>query len=433
MSVPRNKMRTLLATTRDRFLLALQYEDYRRLWIATTFSASAAWALIVARGWLAFEITDGSLWVGIVTFAAIFPRVFSTPIAGFLADRFDRQSLLRWIFLLNFGNNTLLALLVMSGHAGPWALTFLALVNGTLRASQMTTATALIPNLVAKEHLMNGIALNQATQQGARMVGALAIVPLLGYLNVEAAFWLCGGFYLCGFYQVSKVKTRSTGVINKNQGFWTNLLAGFVYVYRRPMIMSMVLLVLAHCALTMSYESLLPALSENKLGAGSVGASYLIGGVGAGALLASIFMAGVRSNSVRGKLFLFFAFTSGLGPMLLAWSSDPVLSIAATVTMGINQAGFMTISHTIIQSLTEDHVRGRVAGVYSVHVGGSMAVTNMINAGFADIFTPSAVLVVGGGVFVVIVAISLLSPALRRLYFPTADPVSEAPAASTAD
>ena len=94
-------MRTLLTTTRDRFLLALQYQDYRNLWIATTFSASAAWALIIARGWLAFELTDGSLWVGVVTFAAIGPRVLSTPIAGFLADRFDRQKLLRWIFALN--------------------------------------------------------------------------------------------------------------------------------------------------------------------------------------------------------------------------------------------------------------------------------------------------------------------------------------------
>ena len=108
-------MRTLLATTGDRFLLALQYRDYRNLWIATTFSASAAWALIIARGWLAFELTDGSLWVGIVTFAAIAPRVVSTPIAGFLADRFDRLRLLRWIFALNMGNNVLLAVLAMNG------------------------------------------------------------------------------------------------------------------------------------------------------------------------------------------------------------------------------------------------------------------------------------------------------------------------------
>ena len=422
-------MRTLLSTTRDRFLLALQYQDYRNLWIATTFSASAAWALIIARGWLAFEITDGSLWVGIVTFAAIVPRVFSTPISGFLADKFDRQTLLRWIFALNMVNNVALSVLVMSGNAGPWMLTIMALINGTLRASQMTTASALIPNLVSKEHLMNAIALNQATQQGARMVGALAIVPLLGFVNIESAFWLCSGFYLLGFFQVSKVKTRSTGVINKSQSFLANLFEGFVYVYQRPLIMSMVLLVLAHCALTMSYESLLPAISEEKLGAGSVGASYLIAGIGGGALLASIFMAGVRSQSMRGKLFIIFAFSSGLGPLLLALSDSPTLSIAATVIMGINQAGFMTISHTIIQSLTEDHVRGRVSGVYSVHVGGSMAVTNLANAAIADVFNASAVLVVGGLIFVVIVFFSLGSGSLRKLYFSNDAPTAVGAAA----
>ena len=411
-------MRTLLGTTRDRFLLALQYQDYRNLWIATTFSASAAWALIIARGWLTFDLTGSSFWVGLVTFAAMLPQVFSSPIAGFLADRFDRVRVLQWTFALNMANNSLLAVLVMNGVDSPWILVLLALVNGTLRASQMTVSTALVPNLVAKEHLMNAIALNQATQQGARMTGALAIIPLLGFLNMEAAFWACSSFYLLAFIQVSRIGTRSTGVINQNQGFLTNLFAGFVYVYKRPTLRSIVLIVLAHCVLTMSYESLLPAISEDKLRAGSVGASYLMAGVGGGALLSSLFMAGVRNNSIRGKLYLLFALTSGLGPILLAWSGYWGVSVAATVYMGINQAGFMTISHTLIQSITEDHVRGRVAGVYSVHIGGSMAVTNWINGAIADVFSASAVLVVGGILFFGIVVISSGNTSIRGLYFP---------------
>ena len=411
-------MRTLLGTTRDRFLLALQYQDYRNLWIATTFSASAAWALIIARGWLTFDLTGSSFWVGLVTFAAMLPQVFSSPIAGFLADRFDRVRVLQWTFALNMANNSLLAVLVMNGVDSPWILVLLALVNGTLRASQMTVSTALVPNLVAKEHLMNAIALNQATQQGARMTGALAIIPLLGFLNMEAAFWACSSFYLLAFIQVSRIGTRSTGVINQNQGFLTNLFAGFVYVYKRPTLRSIVLIVLAHCVLTMSYESLLPAISEDKLRAGSVGASYLMAGVGGGALLSSLFMAGIRNNSIRGKLYLLFALTSGLGPILLAWSGYWGVSVAATVYMGINQAGFMTISHTLIQSLTEDHVRGRVAGVYSVHIGGSMAVTNWINGAIADVFSASAVLVVGGILFFGIVVISSGNTSIRGLYFP---------------
>jgi predicted MFS family arabinose efflux permease len=247
---------------------------------------------------------------------------------------------------------------------------------------------------------------------------------LLGFFNIEAAFWLCSSFYFFGFLQVSRVKKRSTGVIDKSQSFLTNLFEGFVYVYKRPTIRVMVLIVLAHCALTMSYESLLPAISREKLDAGSVGASFLIAGIGGGALLTSIFLAGVRSESARGKLFLFFAISSGLGPILLAISDSSTLSIAATMVMGANQAGFMTISHTIIQSLTEDHVRGRVAGVYSVHVGGSMAVTNMANAAVADVFSATSVMVVGGLIFVAVVIVSLGSRQLRRLYFP--QPAAEA-------
>ena len=409
-----------LAATRDRFLLGLKYADYRTMWIATTCSGAAAWALIVARGWLAWEITGESLWVGIITFAAMVPRVFSTPIVGYLADRFDRQTLLRWIFALNLAHNIVLALLVMNGMAGPWMLTFLALFNGTLRAGQMTVATALIPNLVPREHLLNALALNQATQQGSRMVGALAILPLLGFINIESAFWLCSAFYLIGLVQVTRISTRSTGKMNASQGFWRNMVAGFEYVYSRPPILAMVLLVLAHCAFVMSYESILPAISVEKLGEGSVGVSYMLGGVGGGALISSVFLAGLRSTVIRGRIFLIFALLSGLAPILLALSTMREYSILATMFIGATQAGFMTISHTIIQTLTDDEVRGRVAGVYSVHIGGSMAVTNMINAAIADWFSAPAVMVVGGLLFLAAVIFSFGSGAIRRIYFPGA-------------
>ena len=388
------------------------------MWIATTCSGAAAWALIVARGWLAWELTGESTWVGIITFAAMFPRVFSTPIVGYLADRFDRQTMLRWIFALNLAHNILLGFLVMNGLVGPWVLTLMALFNGTLRASQMTVAQALTPNLVPREHLLNALALNQATQQGSRLIGPMAILPLLGFFSLEAAFWFCSIFYLIGFIQVSRVSTRSTGSMDASRSFWSNLVAGFVYIYSRPQLLAMVLLAVAHCSLTMSYESILPAISEVKLGAGSVGVSYLMGGVGSGALISSIFLAGVRGPSVRGKIFLLFSVLSAAAPILLALSTMREISILATVLIGATQAGFMTISHTVIQTLTDDSVRGRVAGVYSVHVGGSMAVTNMLGAVIADLFTAQAVMVVGGLLFFAAVILSLGSGTVRRVFFP---------------
>jgi len=415
----------MLGRTRERYLLALQHPDYRTLWTANAFAGGAAWALIIARGWLAYEITDGSsTWVGIVTFATMVPRLFATPLLGFLADRFDRQTLLSWTFTLNLTHNVALAMLVMVGYidgaGGLWILLFLSFANGILRSGQMTTTSSLIPNLVPREHLLNAIALNQATQQGSRLLGALAIVPLLALLDIHTAFWLCSALYLAGLVQVRRIATRSTGKMDPESGFLSNLVAGFDYVYRRPLVLAMVLLVLAHCSLTMSYESILPAISVDKLGAGSVGVSYLIAGVGAGALAASIFIAGVSNEVTRGRLFLFFGFSSAIGPILLAFSTSRELSIAATVIMGANQAGFMTISHAIIQSIVDDSVRGRVSGVYSMHVGGSMAVTNLINASLADVFNAPVVLIAGGLLFMVAISFSVGNFSLRRIYFPKA-------------
>ena len=409
----------ILSTARDRFLIALQYQDYRTLWTANVCAGSAAWALIVARGWLAFEITDSSLWVGMVTFAAMVPRFFATPLIGFLADKLDRQTLLSWTYFFNFSHNVVLALLVMTGLVGPWLLVVLAMTNGTLRSGQMTTTQALIPNLLPRENLLNAIALNQATQQGSRLVGALAIAPLLGFFsgNLELAFWLCSVLYGVGMLQTMRIKTRSTGVVDRKQGVVQNFLAGFKYVYSTPLLLAMVMIVLAHCAFTMSYESMLPAISQQKLDSGGVGVSYLLAGVGVGALFSSVFLAGIRSESNRGKLFLLFGFTSGVGPILLALSTSRELSIAATVVMGINQAGFMTISHTIIQTIIPDWVRGRVAGVYSMHVGGSMAVANLGNGAFSDMFNASNVMFVGGVLFLGAIFLSLSSGSLRGLYF----------------
>ena len=430
-----------LSALPERFLAALSYRDFRMLWTANMCAGAAAWALIVARGWLAFTImeTNPSLWVGVVTFMAMAPRIFTTPLMGFIADRFDRQTILSWTYALNLTHNVILALLVMLGGVGIWQLVVLSLVNGILRSAQQTTTQSLVPNLVPKDRLLNAVALNEATQQGSRLFGPLAITPLLLYFGnddgsgvasiagVMAAFWLCSAFYTVGLIQVLRVKTRSTGKIDPNRSFFRNLAAGFIYTYQHPMLLCMVLMALAHCSLTMSYESMLPAISQEKLGAGSAGFSYLIAGVGGGALISSIFLAGIRDEGTRGLVFLVFAFTSGLGPIALALSTNPYLSIAATVLMGVNQAGFMTITHAIIQSIAPDEMRGRISGVYSVHVGGSMALANLTNGAFTDVLTAPLVLIAGGMVFMGLMTSSIGLAPFRRIYFPRAA-ASPAPA-----
>lgn len=402
----------------QRYLEALAFADYRTLWTANLAAGAAAWALIVARGWLVFDMSDSSLWVGLVTFAAMIPRVLVTPFTGYLSDRFDRKKVLTAMFAINLTHNLVLALLVLTSTIEIWHLVVLSLVNGSARATQMPAAQALIPNLVPKKTLLNAIALNQATMHGSRLFGPLAIAPVMVVAGPEGAFFLCTGFYAISLFQALRLKTESTGVIDKTRGLARNLSEGFVYVYKTPQLRALILLVLLHCGLTMSFESLLPVLSRQQLNAQSAASfNYMMMAVGAGALVSAIFLAGVRNQQTRGRMFFYLGILSGVAPSMLAISSNVPLALLSTALLGASTAGFMTLTHTMIQSMIPDGVRGRIAGVYSIHIGGTMASVNLLNGGLADYINAPLILAVGGIAFIVIMAISLKYVSLRDIYF----------------
>jgi MFS family permease len=98
-----------------RFVLALEYPEFRTMWLGVMAAQAAAWALIVARGWLVFDVTGSSMAVGVVTFAAMAPMFFMPPIAGVLADKWDRRTLLASSYAINLFQNLVLAILALTG------------------------------------------------------------------------------------------------------------------------------------------------------------------------------------------------------------------------------------------------------------------------------------------------------------------------------
>ncbi len=416
----------------SRYLTALAYRDFRILWVANLSAQAAAWALIVARGWLIFDLSGSSGWVGLVTFAAMIPRVLVTPVSGYLSDRFDRRRVLACMFSLNLVHNVILTMMAFSGSLQVWHLVMLSLINGSARAAQMPAGQALLPNLVPRPLLLNAVALNQATQQGARLVGPAAILPLMALAGPEAAFALCTGFYAFSLTLALCIRTPSTGHIDPNKSVLRNMAEGAVYMYQNLTLRALVLLTLFHCGLTMSFESLLPIISREQLSAGGVGASGLMMGVGIGALFSSIYLAGVRDEAARGRLFWFFGILSGAAPCMLALSAaipmgmslghdrglflGVFLALIGVFAMGASQSGYMTLTHTMIQTIAPDAVRGRIGGIYSIHIGGTMALVNLFNGALADYISAPVLLIGGGVLFVAMMFWSWQYISLRQIY-----------------
>ena len=383
-------------------------------------SGASMWTLIVANAWLVLERSDSSGWVGIITFASMIPFLLVSPIGGLMADRFDRRNLIFVTFVAVAINVGVLAFLAIAGVVELWHVAALSFSVGVFRSIQEPTIQALIPNQVPREDLLNAITLNSASRHGARFFGLLASAPLLAvdFIGVNGVLVLSALFQVVGAVQMTRTRTVSRGETRPEHGVLRSMVDGLVYIYTNRTIALFIVIVAFHCALVMSFESILPILSREDLGAkdGSI-LGYLVIGFGVGALIGTLLLAGMRKERRKGQLLMWTGLFSGITPIMLALSTTVPLAILATAAMGASQATFMVITNTYVQTVAPDRLRGRISSLYTLHAGGIMAFSNLGYGFTADAFSAPPILLVTGVIFIVVlVALSAGQPVLRQVY-----------------
>ena len=382
-------------------------------------SDSGTWALMTARAWLAKDIAEdhGNTWVGITIFAGMIPFIIFPPFAGYLADRLVRKNLLGATFVVSLAQSIALTTLALSGSIQMWQLVLLSFVNGASRAVQTPTAFSLVANLVPRDLMLNAYALNSATFHASRLLGPGLIAPLLAVMDPGWVFLACNGPFVLSLALVFRIRTVSTGVIEPTKGVLFNLVAGFRYTYSHRVLTMVVLLITAHCALTMSFESLLPVISDERFDWGGSGVAYLMMSVGAGALVASIYLAGIRGEQLRGRLLFITGVLGSVVPLALAVSPNMALGMLSASAMGAVQTAYMVITLTIMQTIVPDAIRGRISSIYIIHAGGIMSFANLGNGALADLVDPGWLLAIGGLAFLGVTLISTAGPTMRRIYW----------------
>ena len=403
---------------KTRFFPSLYHRNYRIMWVGHIVGESSSWALGAAEGWLIFNLAENnpSSWVGAVFFAAMIPWFFAPIVVGFLTDRFSRRNILVMAYILSLFHGLILTALIFTGVIEVWHILLLAVVNGIARATHMGAIEALAANLVPTKHLPNAYTLISAGYYATRLIGPGLIAPLMGLADIKWIFLSCVIAYALGVYLVTRVTAVSTGRIDPKKGLIQNTISGFRYIYSHPVLRSVMYLVMFHCTLVMSFESLLPAVSENQLNSGGQGVAYMHMMIGVGALIASSGLAPVSSQRTLGRLLIISALVSSLGNLILTISPTLQPAMVGTVIIGISHTAFMTIATIMIQSVSPDYLRGRITSVYLIHAGGLMSFSYFANGVLADLYGPSKILGIGSIVFLAVVLCSWLLKAPRDIY-----------------
>jgi MFS family permease len=385
---------------------SLRFPQYRLLWLGMLLSIGAMQIDLVARAWLAYDLSGSGLVLGLVTAARGLPQIILTPFGGVAADRLDKRRLLVYSQFAVFVLAAINALLVVSGMIEVWHLALLGLLQGFTTPFNMPVRTALIPDLVPETHIPNALALESTGRNINRIVAPalagvlLTITPGLAFVAIAVVY----GLAVATLYGLPHgLRGEST-----RKGTMSDVADGFRYIFGRAPLFALIALAFIPVLLGMPFQTLLPIFQKEvlEISEGRLGLMYTA--VGIGAIIGSIIVAYLAKSPNIGKLQMGSGVVFGLSLALFALSDTYLLSMALLVIVGFFSTGYLTFNRVMVGMYSDRAVFGRVMAIYGM-TWSLMPLALLPFGALVDVFGVQAV-VAGGGFLVagIILAASLV-------------------------
>lgn len=381
---------------------ALHGRNYRLFFIGQAISLTGTWMQQTAVAWVMFQVTASTWFLGLVAFCGLLPTLLLAPFAGALADRISRLRILWITQSLGLLQAAALATVTWGGHFPVATVLGLELALGLVTAFDMPTRQALVPALVERPgDLPNAIALNATQFNLARLAGPMVAGGLIAWLGAPACFAVNALSYVAVLLAFAAMRLPAPPPVPPPAPLWTQVRVGLAAVRRTAPIRECLLLLATLAFFGQSYTVLLPAFVTNALHGGALTQGTLTGAVGLGALTGALYMARRATILGLGRVLAGAGSLFGLAIMAFAWSRSVWLSSALLVVAGLGMMLVMAGCNTIVQTVVDDAVRGRVMSLYAMAFAGASPLGSLAAGALAGhLGAPWAVSVFAVGVLV---------------------------------
>ena len=313
----------------------------------------------LALGWLVLDITNSPLWVGISAGVAGVGMTLFSPVAGVLADRYNRKHLLILSLLVQSLAAIILGILLLMDFLQLYHALLFSFVSGLTGSVKFSCKMALTLDLAGRNNLLKGIAANFFSMTIMGVVAPLAGGLILAELGMGQAFLLVGALLLVSLMVVSLLKGIESPQY-RGSSHVDDFLEGVRYMFRSPSVRLLILAVMVSETFGWAVESMLPVIARDELGLGPEGFSYLMSAGALGAAVTTVTISVVPNIENKGKLILLGIIGFGIGLIVFAFSKLLILSLfCLAFTFGCGVAYESGLS-TLIQEVIPDRMRGRV-------------------------------------------------------------------------
>jgi MFS family permease len=260
----------------------------------------------------------------------------------------------------------ILAALTFSNTVQVWHIVLLAFLLGVTNAIDAPSRQAIIVDLVGKDDLTSGIALNSMMFNASRVVGPAAAGIALTQLGPAWCFFLNGISFLAVIFMLVIMTVHRQSSRAGQLGPLQRLKEGLQFSRRHTTIAPLLLLAAVSSIFITNVSTLLPAFADTVLHSPSDAYAALSVATGLGAVMAAVLMTYLGRRFGRGVVVLVMGIAT---PISVIFFSQVQSLPLACFLIGVYGFGiilqFVTVN-TLIQSEVPDEFRGRVMSLYTL-------------------------------------------------------------------
>jgi MFS family permease len=397
----------------------LRERDYVVYWVSRFCGSLGFQVESVAIGWQIYalarrtmDVEHAAFLVGMVGLASFTPLFLLALPAGETADRFDRKAILRLCLGFEAAIAVVLALSNQLHLTSTTLILCAAILFGAARAFFQPAGTALGPMLVPRELLPRSIAWNSLSGQFAGISGP-ALGGILVAISPTAAFGSAAALYIAAATGLSFVRRNAKP--DTQPGSRIALIReGLVYVWVNKIVFGAISLDL-FAVLFGGATALLPVFARDVLHVGPQGFGILRTATAAGAATVALVLARRPIRDRAGLMMFAGVALFGAATILFGLSRSLWLSVAALAVIGGADMFSVFVRQTLVQLVTPDPMRGRVAAVSTLFISASNEFGEFESGVAARFLGPVGAAVFGGvGALIVTCLWAKLFPALRK-------------------
>jgi MFS family permease len=350
--------------------VSLTVRNYRLFFMGQLISVIGTWVQRTTMSWFVYRLTNSAFLLGLVGFLSMIPSLFVSPFAGAWADRWDRRRTLVWTQSMFMLQASLLATGVLTGFINSqrwWPLLILALMQGVIEGFDAPFRQNFVLDLVGKRSLLpNAIATNSAMFNSARLVGPSIGGAMIMLLGEGVCFLVNAVSYLAVIGSLLAIRISYPKLGKSKEQILTKIKKGWAYSWKSFPIRWLIGNLGVFMLFAMSYASIIPVFARDILHGNAGTQGLLLTFAGIGALGSAIYMAGRKTIKGLPWVTSVMGCVASLALIGFAQSTQIWLSLVMMLFIGMGLTIQMSSTNTLIQSVADQGMRGRVLSVYTM-------------------------------------------------------------------